>query len=192
MKEQKLLTRKTRIRLNGGEPFLHPNIHHFVTAIKDASKTEIGIFTNGFWVTNENDILAKEHILKELDFLLLSVYPDKWCGRPGVIKKIKEIVPRVVTVRRESFVKFKFLKKPLAKVPPCGIADCPHLMPDGRMMRCPVGYSIFCNKATKQFAESKDLFYDLTQPKRNFQTWRKKYPMDACRYCLRKTVKHTF
>lgn len=50
-----------------------------------------------------------------------------------------------------------------------------------------------CGKASSRaFAESEEMFYDLTQENPDFDEWIQKFPFDACRYCKRGTAPHEF
>jgi hypothetical protein len=159
MKERQYFHPSTQIRLNGGEPFLHPNLLHWVKLIKEASGAQVGIFTNGFWLRSQKDIEKHYNILKELSFLLISQYPGR-ISKDKLLLEITDLVPIIDIPIRNDFYKFEFSERRTSYCS-CGFGSNPHLLPDGRLMRCPVGFSILCNQTSHSFANTKDMFFDL-------------------------------
>ena len=178
----------------GGEPFLHHNLIDFCLKLVLRYKRPLFITTNGFWLSEENIRLYKD-LWPIVQGLKISRYPsiEKRLGGEAcilqLIKKIKQYNPKIYVEwpNKYAFNELKFFDEPVEPEIYCFNVNCVALLTDLRLGHCGAGaYQHLAPAGTfsRPFLESKDMFYDLTQFKKDsFVLWYKRYPLDACRFC---------
>lgn len=179
------------ISIMGGEPFLHSNLEKFVTTLRDRYTQSLMLTTNGFWLS-ENNISKYENIFKNIDILCFSLYPSLE-KTYGSFESARNFIARIQDLHRHIKVEIRTIKKfttfQISHEPNevdryCGAADCTCLLPDGRMGRCGIGsFAHLTPHATPSFLNAPDMFYDLDNPQEDFWLWRKRWPLEACKFC---------
>lgn len=182
------------ISIMGGEPFLHPNLMKFAYDLLLRYKKPLMITTNGFWLGKEAVEYYKD-LWPLLSTMRISRYPliEKRLGGVAYIREMMALIKKynpsiyIDFPNKGRFNKLEFFDQPVEVELFCGNAECTALLPDMRMARCGAGGYAHLAPAghlSDGFADSKHMFYDLTQfDMRTFSLWRKRYPLDACSYC---------
>jgi hypothetical protein len=182
----------------GGEPFLHKDLHGFISALKNKFSQGIALSTNCFWLSERN-IEYYRSLFNMLSLLNITIYPpfiEKFGGIDSIqnhLDRIRFNHPDMSLVVRHatSFYVLEYTDTPLVVDKYCGAADCTCLLPDGRLARCgPGAFAHLTPHATKQFLLGRDdLFYDLKKNPGDFWMWRRRWPLNACQFCTHFTHK---
>jgi hypothetical protein len=186
------------ISIMGGEPFLHTDLHGFVFELADAFDLKLVLSTNGFWLS-PSGVKRHKPLLSRLSLLNLTVYPPL-AERFGGMERIPELLDLIrnqhpgldIVVRKAfSFYVLEFTEEPMVVDRYCGAADCTCLLPDGRLARCgPGAFADLSPHVSKAFLQHRgDIFYDLKSDTGDFWMWRRRWPLEACRYCTHFTRK---
>lgn len=187
-----------RLAVSGGEPFiLSEKINDFIVSLKKRYNCHIELFSNAFWLSDENCFDKYRDCFSNLDELILSFYP------PYVEKMGWEFIQNKVSNLRnkfklkissfqnqgvKNFGQFVFLEKsvPTTKDLKCAVKDCTQLRSNGIMYRCTYGHYVNTVVSSEGFKNSKDIFLDLNDKKNDknaIERWRNCWPLDSCSFC---------
>lgn len=185
------------LAISGGEPFLlKDKINNFCSVLKKRYGSPIQLYSNAFWVFEENYLDKYEEALSNIDDLQLSLYPsfvEKY-GLKNIKDKEEEIRNRFkikvfnsVPNGVKDFAKAEFYTEPQETNAQslCAIKECTQLRPNGIIYRCPHGLYFGSAISTKQFEESNDIKFDLKTDlgKKDILKFATKWPLDNCSYC---------
>jgi len=134
------------IAISGGEPFLHPDIDGFIHELKARYPSKIiSVTTNFFWA-NESTIRTYAPIIRSLNSLEISLYPNlikKVGSRERVyelIDLLKGLCPAcsIIAIDREDFLTWDLHEEKGEVEGKCVASDCFTLRPDGFISHCSI------------------------------------------------------
>lgn len=182
------------ISIMGGEPFLHSNIEAFLYGFLERYQIPIIMTTNGFWLSPDA-VKSYQALWKMLSILKISNYPFI-IKRLGGIARVAECITAIKACNKHLHIDFPdkayfnklvFFDQPREVLRYCGNSECLGLLTDNRLGRCGAGaYAHLApeGRLPEAFQHSRHMFYDLNAFEPDaFWLWRKRYPLDACRYC---------
>jgi len=180
------------IAITGGEPFLHHDIGALVHDLRERYPSKvIGISTNFFWA-NENMIRMYAPMIRQLNGLLISLYPNL-VNKLGsldrfdkLVNLVRKLCPEIaVEVRSQShFLSWELHMDKREVKDTCGTSDCYVLRSDGKISHCSIGVGLENRPEYQPVVNtSKERLFDLSKGIEGFKSWCLKYPFDLCFHC---------
>lgn len=178
------------IGITGGEPFLHPNLTNLIQKLKQRYPSKsIKVITNFFWA-NEETINRYAPIIRELDTLEISKYPNIVDRMKGKFNSFVDLLKqhcsntKIEVWDRQIFYAWDMHIEKKVVLDRCGTSDCCIVRADGKVSHCAIGVNLDKRQEYKPFLElSEELFFDLRTGTKGFLEWSKKYPFDLCYHC---------
>jgi len=190
--------RINKLCITGGEAFLHRDLCPFVGKLKEAAEPGLTeIFSNCYWLTDEQSIDKHDCLLRTVNRLHYSLYKpivdkiglDEMNRLLGIIKdRYPNLhVTTFVDGINKTFGLVAFYDEPVERLAhqTCQVKTCTQLRADGKLYRCPQGLALEGHPGMSEgFKASQDIVYDLAgDDDRDFHQFLAKWPLDACAYC---------